>query len=214
MRGRGAGDSGRGRSRGRDSDRGQAHALEGVSAALLVVLSLLFALQIVATGPLAASTAREHVSNQLRGAGEGTIAVADERDDLHAALLYWNDTGGKFHGADLDSLYVDRAPPNAFGDLLEATFPGNRTVYNVVLRYRGENDTRESLTMVYSGEPTEGAVTVRRTVTLYDEDRLRAADGSRTGVTISGAGDRFYAEDVAPGPVYNVVVVEVTIWRV
>ena len=202
------------RGRASGSDRGQAHTLEGVSAALLVVLSLLFALQIVATGPLAASTAREHVSNQLRGAGEGTIAVADERDDLHAALLYWNETGGKFHGADLDSLYVDRAPPNDFGDLLEETFPGTRTVYNVVLRYRGANGTRKSLTMVYSGEPTEGAVTVRRTVTLYDGDRLRAADGSRTGTAIGATGNRFYAGDVAAGPVYNVVVVEVTIWRV
>jgi hypothetical protein len=179
-----------------------------------VVLSLLFALQIVATGPLAASTAREHVSNQLRGAGEGTVAIAHERDDLHAALLYWNETGGEFHGADLESLYVDRAPPNDFGDLLEATFPGNRTVYNVVLRYRGANHTRKSLTMVYSGEPTEGAVTVRRTVTLYDGDRLRAADGTRTAATLGANENRFYAGDVAPGPVYNVVVVEVTIWRV
>jgi hypothetical protein len=193
------------------SDRGQAHSLEGVAAALLVVLGLLFAVQVSVTGPLASNTAREAVSDQLDGAGGSALAVADERDALRGAALDWNAsrpafngsaTGGQFAGT-----YVDRAPPGEFGDVLRESFSA-RTVYNVDVVYH-EGGNRSVRPMVYSGEPTDGAATVSRTVTLYDDDTVAS------GETLSElGGDGFYVADTAPNEhVYAVVRVEVTLWR-
>jgi hypothetical protein len=68
--------------------------------------------------------------------------------------------------------------------------------------------------MIYRGEPSDNAVTASRSVTLYDSDNLyQSSDSSQNplGPTISGS--NFYAPDAASGGIYNVVEVEVVVWR-
>jgi len=67
--------------------------------------------------------------------------------------------------------------------------------------------------MLYNGEPSDNAVSADRTVTLFDADWIRNADGSRNK-TLSDA-DNFYIEsDTHPNTqVYDVVRVEVVVWR-
>lgn len=67
--------------------------------------------------------------------------------------------------------------------------------------------------LVYSGHPNEDAVTASRSTTLYDDDRLRNADGNRTNSTVSGTAG-FFVPDIAPNAsLYNVVEVEVVVWQ-
>jgi hypothetical protein len=70
--------------------------------------------------------------------------------------------------------------------------------------------------MVDGGAPGEGAVSASTTVTLYDSDRLVAADGTRTDRTLeavdSASDERFYAPDISSTDVYNVLRVEVIVW--
>jgi len=67
--------------------------------------------------------------------------------------------------------------------------------------------------MVYRGAPSDNAVTATRTVTLHDDDELVTANGSDTGTTVDESGT-FYAPDASPGTnVYNVIRVEVVVWR-
>lgn len=187
--------------------RGQAHSLEGLSAALLVLLSLLFAVQVSVTGPLASNTAQESIADQLSGAGEGTLAVADQRGLLRDAALNWSATNRTFGGNGPNGAYIDRSAPTAFTRLLDDSFPDPRTTYNVlVVDRQGGNRSAEQL--VYAGEPPDGAVTVSRTVTLYDGDRL--AGGDRLGSLPAGS---FYANDTSRANVYAVLRVEVTVWR-
>jgi hypothetical protein len=49
-------------------------------------------------------------------------------------------------------------------------------------------------------------------VTLYDDDVLYAADNTPTTHTLENS-TTFYASDVSPGPLYNVLEVEVVVWR-
>mgnify|MGYP000451121119 CR=1 FL=1 len=196
----------------RGDERGQAHTLEGVMAALLVVLSLLFAVQISVTGPLASNTAREGVSDQLRGVGESTLAVADERDALRAAALDWNASRPAFRGSNddghyTDGRYLDGEEPSELAQLLNDSFADDRTIYNVDIVH-WQNGARESSEVIYSGEPTDGAVTVSRSVTLYDDDTVAS------GETLEElSGELFYADETSTGHVYTVVRVEVTLWR-
>jgi|GEM_PF-2483240 len=190
------------------SDRGQAHSLEGISAALMVLLALLLSVQVSVTGPLASNTAREAVTDQLEGVGESTLAIADERGALRAAALDWNASGQPaFAGSKPRGVFIDRAPGNEFGRVLNDSFDENRVVYNVDMVRRNGTERTET-PLVYSGEPTAGAVTVSRSVTLYDHDKTSG------GERLSDLGkERFYVGNRGRGHVYAVVRVEVTLWR-
>jgi hypothetical protein len=157
------------------------------------------------------------VSDQLEGTGESALAVADERDALREALVYWNASRDDGSGAFKDSAtsgafrgtYVDGkdVPAAFFEDVLGESI-SERTVYNVQLAY-WNGTTRRTKTMVYSGRPTVGAVTVSRTVTLYDDDRIPSGES----LSELGKDGRFYVGDQADGEVYAVIRVEVTLWR-
>lgn len=192
------------------ADRGQGHTLEGIVAALLVLTSVVFALQVTAVTPLTASTASQHVETQYRSASQGLLAGAAANGELESTLLYWNASNASFHGAPIEGYYVGTAPPTAFGDDLAATFDAAGVAYNVDLTYVTANGTLEHRRLVHFGQPSDTAVTASRTVVLYDTDRLRNPDGSAGG-TLENA--TYFAPDAYSGHLYNVVVVEVTVWR-
>lgn len=195
-----------------DDERGQAHTLEGVIGALLVVLALLVAMQVSVVTPLSSSTANQQVGNQIRESTQGVLSAAGDDGQLRSTLLYWNETSGDFHGVRDIGFYTSGGPPTAFGEQLSATF-GTDMAYNVDIHYRTPSGDRETRTLVNFGTPADNAVAVSRVVTLYDDDTLLAADGS-TGTELS-ATETYFAEDIEPGrPLYNVVEVEVVVWQI
>lgn len=195
-----------------DRLRGQAHTLEGVASALLVLLGLVFALQVTVVTPLTASTANQHISNQLEGATTGTLDVADEHGELRRAALSWDEDAGNFHDAGSDGHYGWSATDNDFLSRLDRTFFTARVAYNVDLVYLTPDSGRDERTLVRSGHPADNAVTVDRLVTLYDDDHLRTASGGLASTTLEGSSS-FYAPDALNGTVYNVVRLEVTVWQ-
>jgi hypothetical protein len=200
------------RSRGA-ARRGQAHTLEGLAGALLLVGALVFALQVTAVTPLSASTSSQHIENQQQATAVGLLSTAVEDDSLRRAVLNWEDDpdSPRFYGA-AERYFVDRPPENEFGALLERSFARRAIVYNVNVHYR-EDDRRKRQRMVYRGEPSDNAVAATVTLTLHDTDVLYDADGEPTGTELTSAGT-FYAPDANPGSgVYNVVEVEVVAWR-
>jgi hypothetical protein len=68
--------------------------------------------------------------------------------------------------------------------------------------------------MVEMGRPSDNAVTVSRTVTLYNESRLTGSDDDRTLREVDqDSGSSFYAPTVDDGMVYNRLEVRITTWR-
>ncbi|MDS0259175.1 hypothetical protein NDI56_07190 [Haloarcula sp. S1CR25-12] len=193
--------------------RAQAHTLEATVAGLLMLSSLIFALQMTAVTPLSASTSSQHIENQQQATGQGVLAVAAQTGALKPAVLYWNNSSARHHGVDVQRFYTSGPPDNRFGRMLERAFNDNGIAYNVYFRF--QNDDGEPITRqyVYSGVPTDNAVTAAHTVTLRDDDPLYDADGTPSGTALGAQNVTYPMPDVG-GNLYNTVQVEVVAWRI
>ena len=189
--------------------RGQAYTLEAVIASLLLVSSLVFALQVTAVTPLSASTSNQHIENQQRASASGVLTAAQEAGALNEAVLYWNDSADaeKYYDAGRLGYYTNDYPPNKFGNITERAFDGRGLAVNVLVYH---NESEEPSRMVYRGEPSENAVSASRTVTIYNGSKLA---GTSTTVENATSFDEVVPYDGTGGTVYNVVRVEVTVWR-
>lgn len=205
------------------NDRGQAFTVEGVAAAVLLLGTLLFALQATGITALSAGTAGGAVDTQQADLARGVLSNAVAAETLTPSLLYWNDSyvgtdrNGTYHGTGDDGYYV-AGIPTAFGDSLNRTLTDNGYAYNVNVYYYDDSTGVDDATvvsrpLVEQGTPSDDAIRAVRTVTLYDDDVLYGVNSTATNTTLANASN-FYAPDVSPdSPVYNVVQVEVVAWR-
>ena len=191
--------------------RGQAYTLEAVIASVLLVSSLVFALQVTAVTPLSASTSNQHIENQQRASASGVLTAAQEAGALKDAVLYWNDSEGEFHNVTGQREYYTSDPPNDFGNIIKRAFAGRGLAVNVLIHY---NESKEPTRMVYRGAPSDNAVSASRTVTIYDDDNLTAPPSDQTTVGNASEFKNAVPGDASGNSVYNVVRVEVTVWRV
>ena len=194
-------------------DRGQAHAVEGLAAAGILLVSVIFALQVTAVTPLTGSTSSEHIENQQGAVADGVLEAAASNSSLKPSVLFWNGSLSEYHGADYLGAYTTGGPPTEFGRMLNETFRDRGIAFNVNLYYIDRNGKRRQLRMVNFGEPSTHALAGRHLVTLYDADRLYDEDG-RTAIAIQNSSISFFAPDISSGSrIYNVIVVEVVVWR-
>lgn len=193
-------------------DRGQAFTLEAVVAAIVLLGALLFALEVSGVTSLSASTSSGQVLDQQERVAGGALDAAIANGSVKSTLLYWNESAGTFHDPDEDGYYTV-GPPTAFGATLNDSLGGATLAFNVEVRYLDENGSVARKRLVRNGEPSDDAVRVVRTVTLYDDDRLRDANGTVTATRLDESS--LYVPDRYPDdPVYNVVSVEVVAWPV
>lgn len=195
--------------------RAQVHALEAIIAALLLLSSVVFALQMTAVTPLSASTSSQHVENQLQASAEGVLSAAAANDELKPAILAVD--GQDFHKTENERFFTAGAPPNAFGDRLERAFGDRGIAYNVWLHpvsagTNGRIILNAPKEYVFRGAPSDNAVSASRTIVLTDNDTLHDASMSPTDTVIDGT--NFYAPDASTGPTYNAIRVEVVAWRI
>jgi len=194
--------------------RGQAHTLEAVVASLLLLASLIFALQMTAVTPLSASTSSQHIENQQQATGSGVLAAAAETGSLKTAVLYWNNSTERFHNTNEDLGYYTSGPPdNELGDMLQRSFDKRGIAYNVYLRFQNSDGEPITRRYVYSGVPSDNAVTATHTVVLTDDDHLYDENERRTNTTVTDENVTYPISDTG-GTVYNVVRVEVIAWRI
>lgn len=192
--------------------RAQAHTLEGITAAIILLSGVLFALQATAVTPITASTSNQHIENQQAAVAEGTLAAAEANGTLTPALLYWNTSGERFNGTGSDGVYANGGPPVPFGATLDRTFGAERVAFNVDIGYRTTGDGRGRIRMVYMGSPSDNAVAATRTVVLFDDDPLGDGTGN---VSAAAAGGEFYPGAVdAEGPLFGVMEVRIVVWRI
>jgi hypothetical protein len=194
--------------------RGQAHTLEAFAAALLLLGGVVFALQVTALTPLTASTSSQHIENQQGAMAEGVLSAGVANDSLKPTLLYWSESEGRFHGGSYRSAYVGGGPPTRWGQTLNDTFTESGIAFNVNVYYVDGSGNRQKRELVYRGVASDNAVTATRTVTLRDDDTLYDRSMDETDVTVAGSETYFASADIAPNSaVYNVLVVEVVVWR-
>lgn len=198
------------------SSRGQAFSLEAFVASVLLLATLTFALQAVAVSSNTASVTDSELRGQHAGIAEGVLDGTVENESLAPTLLYWDNSTERFYGADEDEgFYVAQSPNTIFGRTLDESLSDQQIRYNVNLYYRTEAGERESRRLVEYGTPSHDAVRVIETVTLYDDSHLVDQDEApRENATLGTVEDDFYAPDAATDSrVYNVIRVEVVVWR-
>jgi hypothetical protein len=189
-------------------ERGQAHTLEAFVAALLLVGSVVFVLQVAATTTLTASTSSQHVENQQVQVARGLLDGAVENGSLREALLRWNDSTGTFVDAGDRGYYVRAGQSNdTFGAMLDRTASDRGIAANVDVLYLSAGGDLRSRRMVHVGTPSDHATSVGRLITLYDDDELD------DGPTTLNDSSSYFVPDTAEGSVHGVVRVEVTVWR-
>ena len=195
-----------------DTSRGQAYTLEALVSALLLLGTIVFALQATAVTPQSASTADAHSQAQLERVAGGVLDAARERGAIRATVLYWDNAEAEFHGLGRDqSAYENGALPTAFGAMLNESFGDHAVVYNVDVRYYDQTGAVQTRTVLDSGTPSDDAARVTALVTLYDDDVLYLGDETESTRPLSNA--TFYAPDSSPASgLYNVVTVEVVLW--
>lgn len=208
------------------TERAQTFTLEAFVAAILLLATVAFALQVVSISSNTASPADSELGNQNAGLARGVLDEAVANGTLAPSLLYWNQSNGSFHRADErpedGGHYIARLPQGTdapvFGQSLERPFAGRQVRYNVNLSYADGDGGVGHQRLVESGTPGDGAVRVVETVTLYDDTRLLDENTSRENATLRAVADdpdrEFYAPDASPdGPLYNVIRVEVVLWK-
>ncbi len=193
-------------------DRAQIHTLEAVVGSLLLVASIVFALQMTAVTPLSASTSSQHIENQLQSSATGVLAGAATENELKPAMLAWDWKNEKFYGSTDDSFYTSQSPPNAFGDRLKRAFTDRGIAYNVYVDYSNDGGII-SKRVVYRGEPSDNAVRAAKKVVLTNDDVLRDSNMDETSHRFNST--NFYAPDIASASgTHNVLKVEVVVWRI
>jgi len=195
--------------------RAQAHTLEATVASLLLLASLIFALQITAVTPLSASTSSQHIENQQQATAQGVLAAASDADALKPAILYWNNGTAQFHNVGVQSYYTSGPPDTEFGDMLERSFNDRGIAYNVYFRFQNTNGESITRRYIYSGVPSDNAVRATHTVVLSDNASLFDTDETPNETTISGPNVTYPIPDTdIDGRLYNTVRVEVVAWRI
>jgi hypothetical protein len=192
--------------------RGQAHTLEGIAAALVVLGGVVFALQATAVTPLTASTSNQHIENQQRAIALDLLRAAEDNETITETVLRWNATRGAFNDTGPGGAFTNGGPPTAFGAALNRTFSSDNVAFNVEIRYQTRDGESERTAVVDMGTPTDNAVSASHSVVLFDGDTLT---GTNRTVADAAAAGEFYAEDVHPaGKLFAVLEVRITVWRI
>lgn len=193
--------------------RGQAHTLEAVAAGLIVLASVIFALQVTAVTPLSSSTSSQHIETQQARMAEGILVSELENGTIKPTLLYWNSSSSRFHNASRDG-YNSGGPPTPFGGVLNRTFLDRGYAVNVNLYYPDGDGNRQLEKLVNLGDPSDNAASASRTVTIYDDANLRDADLDETDETVTNSSSSHFAGDFDDSSeLFTVVDVEVVVWR-
>jgi hypothetical protein len=193
--------------------RGQAHTLEAVIGALLLLTAVLVAMQITVVTPLSASTSSQFIENQQRAETKGVLANAAETDWLNKAILYWDDGNGEYHNDADEQGYTDGEMPadNEFGNMLSSRFESSGIAYNVKFLYKSGSGLKQR-TYINNGVPTDKAVSATRTVAIMNDDKLIDSSGSETATSVEGS-SFFMSDTDSSSPLYKVVTVKVILWR-
>lgn len=229
-------------------DRGQAFTLEGFVASVVLLTAVLLAQQSVVLTPTTGGIVDDDQQQELRAQARDVLSMTAGNSgpnatgkDLSYVLRYWNGTENTWAYAENvydqpGGGYVGKVIPNndtVFGNALNGTFDGGGTDYNykIIIEHPAANASNgtERFYMKFQETPDDDAVTVSRTVTLFDDDTLTGVPNASTGLDCTEKpltainstfnprqSQCFYpipeAEQFEDSPIYNVVEIRLVVW--
>ena len=204
-------------------DKAQLHTLEGVAAATIILLVIIYAIDATSLTPLTSTSSNVHIEKELEFLGQDILNYLDYSEPGYGSKLrdditnwdgstyiwngsaYMNDDNLMLNNSNLTSIFIQTLNKRGIAHNVELTFIDNSSFLPV---------TR---TMIYNGDPSNNAVIVSRKIVLQNI-------GSKNG-TLQRNDDRGKDEDniskeneiipdIDPSSnFYNIVDVKIVMWR-
>ena len=191
-------------------EKGQMHTLEGVAAATIMLLVIVYAIDATSMTPLTSSTANVHVETELQVIGQDILGALDYAEPgynskLKNDVLVWSGREYIWDGTNYmergNASYSQNNLTNNLTKILKSTLVVQGIAHSVELTYLAKNGT-SLLTqkMIYNGNPSDNAVIVSRKIVLHNSDN-------------SYNPGNILLTDIDPSDLYNVVDVKLILWR-
>lgn len=189
-------------------DKAQMHTLEGVAAATIMLLVIVYAIDATSMTPLTSSTANVHVETELQVLGQDILGALDYAEPgynskLKNDVLTWNGSEYIWSGTNYTEKGSTVNLTNNLTNILNATLIGQGIAHNVALTFLSDNGTSYSTErMIYNGDPSENAVIVSRKIALHDGDLDETKYPNNP------------INDIDPSTnLYNIIDVKLILWR-
>ncbi|MFA4956410.1 MAG: hypothetical protein WC556_05490 [Candidatus Methanoperedens sp.] len=192
------------------NEKGQMHTLEGVAAATIMLLVIVYAIDATSMTPLTSSTANVHVETELQVLGQDILGVLDYsqagyNSNLKNDILKWQGSEYTWNG----TKYMEKGNAtnpqnnltNNLTNILNSTLVSEGIAHNVEITFMANNGTSYfTQRMIYNGNPSDNAVIVSRKIVLHDSDNPNTNNIQLT--------------DIDPSTdLYNIVDVKLILWR-
>ncbi|MFZ3384653.1 MAG: hypothetical protein WA144_12075 [Candidatus Methanoperedens sp.] len=190
-------------------EKGQMHTLEGVAAATIMLLVIVYAIDATSMTPLTSSTANVHVETELQVLGQDILGALDYAEpgynsNLKNDVLVWSGKEYIWNGTN----YMEKGNAVDQGNLtnnltkiLKSTLIVQGIAHSVELTYLTNNGTSLiTQKMIYNGNPSDNAVIVSRKIIVYN------SDNPQNNINL--------LKDIDPSTdLYNIVDVKLVLWR-
>lgn len=187
-------------------EKAQMHTLEGVAAATIMLLVIVYAIDATSMTPLTSSTANVHVETELQVLGQDILSALDYAEPgynskLKNDIMGWNGSENIWSGTNYTKKGGTTNLTNDLTIILNATLVRQGIAHNVEMTYLSDNGTSFSTQkMIYNGDPSNNAVIVSRKIVLQNSDFNPSSD--------------YPIKDIDPSTnLYNIVDVKLILWR-
>ncbi len=189
-------------------EKAQLHTLEGVAAATIMLLVIVYAIDSTSITPVTSSTANMRVETELQVLGQDILSALDYAEPgndskLKNDILGWDGREYVWNGTNYyDNLTMTNTLNNSLTKILNATLVGQGIAHNVNVTFL-DNGTLSlnSSYMIYNGEPSNNAVIVSRKIALHNSDIYNTTNPIKD-------------KDIDPSTnLHNIVDVRLVLWR-
>jgi len=162
-------------------EKAQLHTLEGVAAATLILLVIIYAIDATSITPLTSSTSNAHVESELMTMGQDILNTLDYEEpgynsQLKNDILNWDGCEYKWNGEN----YVETVSTNTLNNssiaiklkqiLINQGIAHRVDVVYLLTNTNNITDKSEPVTMINKEIPSENAVVVSRKIVLQNTD--------------------------------------------
>jgi len=159
-------------------ENAQLYTLEGLAAATILMMVIVYAIDATSMTPLTSSTSNAHGENELAALGQDIFNTLDYsepgyRSNLQYDIIRWDGDTYTWSG----TMYIAEGNLSHnltnynLTNILNATLIKQGIAHNVEVTFLTNNGTTYSRQrMIYNGDPSDNAVIVSRKIVLQDSD--------------------------------------------
>ena len=201
-------------------DKAQLHTLEGVAAATIILLVIIYAIDATSLTPLTSTSSNVHIEKELEFMGQDILNTLDYSEPGYGSKLKeditnWNGSSYIWNGSAYIDIYKNTPPlNNTLTSIFIQTLIKRGIAHNVELTFM-DNSSFLPVTksMIYNGDPSNNAVIVSRKLVLQNRVSKNVND-DRGKDEDSISKEKEIITDIDPSTdFYNIVEVKIVLWR-